>query len=302
MHMRIVSRKSQLALRQSEWIQAKLTAHNPLVHVSIIGLQTVGDTYLDAPLARLGGKGLFISALEDYLLAEQADIAVHSLKDMPYELPTALTIGAIPERMDPRDAWISWRFPNIASLPSQARIGTSSLRRQAQLLAIRPDLQMIPLRGNIETRVRKLEEGQFEGIILAACGLMRLGLTPPICTPFSVADMLPAVGQGALAVEHRVGDPIIATHMAALHHEPSAQCVTAERAMLRVLKGGCATPIAGLATHEKGQLRLRAMVGSPDGSQIIRAEDWAAPEQMMELGQAVAEQLLAQGAERLLGR
>jgi hydroxymethylbilane synthase len=299
----IVSRKSRLALRQSELIKHALLALHPSLDITIIGINTTGDRFLDTPLSRIGGKGLFVAALEDYLLEKRADIAVHSLKDMPTQLPPDLMIGAIVERADPRDVWLSLAFETIEALPTNAHIGTSSLRRQAQLLNLRPDLKVSPLRGNIDTRISKLKEKHYDGIILAQCGVERLGLKDldiPFCTPFNPHHFLPAVGQGALAIECRVDDAQTRALIGAIHHPPTAACVHAERAMLAYLKGGCQTPIAGYAHLENNQLILQGLVASGDGSQLLKATATREPDQMIALGEHVAQQLLVQGAGALL--
>lgn len=298
--LRIVSRKSRLALRQAELVKEALLCFHPTLAISIIGIQTKGDRFLDTPLSRIGGKGLFVEALEDYLIENRADIAVHSLKDMPTQLPKGLIMGSILKRADPRDAWLSLEFEGLETVPLNAHIGTASLRRQAQLLHLRPDLRVSPLRGNIDTRIQKLKQKMYDAIILAHCGIQRLGLTLPICTPFSHQMLLPAVGQGALTIECREGDEHTRMLITSLHHQPTAECVSAERAMLAHLEGGCETPIAGFAQHQDDQLELQGIVASPDGKQLLKATARAAPSEMIALGQTVAQTLIAKGADALL--
>ena len=297
----IVSRKSPLALCQANLIKTQLAVHHPTLEINIVGIQSTGDRFLDQPLAKLGGKGLFVKALEDYLLAHKADIAVHSLKDMPNQIPEGLQLGAILQRASPYDAWYSLAYPTLSSLPPRARVGTSSLRRQAQLLALRPDLNIIPLRGNIDSRLEKLKAGHYEGIILAHCGVERLKMMLPFSQIFSRDECLPAVGQGALAIECRVNDHAIQSLIDPLHHLPTAHCVGAERAMLACLEGGCQTPIAGFATLDQdGYLRLEGMVGKTDGSLLLKAEATGSTEQILRIGIEVADQLRQQGATELL--
>ncbi|MBP6104116.1 MAG: hydroxymethylbilane synthase [Gammaproteobacteria bacterium] len=297
----IVSRKSLLALCQANLVKTQLAALHPTLEINIVGIQSTGDRFLDQPLATLGGKGLFVKALEDYLLAHRADIAVHSLKDMPHQITEGLALGAILQRASPYDAWYSMAYPTLQSLPPQARVGTSSLRRQAQLLALRPDLRIIPLRGNIDSRLEKLKAGHYEGIILAHCGVERLKMTLPFSTIFSANECLPAVGQGALAIECRVNDHAIQTLIEPLHHRPTAHCVGAERAMLACLEGGCQTPIAGFATLDQdGYLHLEGMVGKTDGSLLLKAEASGSTEQILRIGIEVADKLRQQGATELL--
>jgi hydroxymethylbilane synthase len=299
-NLRIVSRKSPLALCQANLVKTQLAAHHPTLEITIVGIQSTGDRFLDQPLAKLGGKGLFVKALEDYLLDHRADIAVHSLKDMPHQIPEGLALGTILQRASPYDAWYSLAYPTLESLPLKARVGTSSLRRQSQLLALRPDLRIIPLRGNIDSRVETLKAGHYEGIILAQCGVDRLKLQLPFSSIFSSDLCLPAVGQGALAIECRVNDPAIQALIHPLHHQATAYCVGAERAMLASLEGGCQTPIAGFATLADGCLRLEGMVGKTDGSLLLKAEATGDTEQFLRIGMEVADQLRQQGAEDLL--
>lgn len=296
----IVSRKSRLALCQSQLVKKALLRFHPTLDIKIIGIQTKGDRFLDTPLSRIGGKGLFVEALEDYLIEKRADIAVHSLKDIPTQLPKDLILGSVLKRDDPRDAWLSLEFKSLETVPLNAHIGTASLRRQAQLLHLRPDLQVTPLRGNIDTRIEKLKQKKYDAIILAQCGIQRLGLKVPICAAFPPHIFLPAVGQGTLAIECREDDEYTCSLIAALHHQPTAACIDAERAMLSHLEGGCQTPIAGFAQYVDHQLELQGMVASPDGKKMLRATASANPNQAFTLGKAVAEQLIAKGADALL--
>jgi hydroxymethylbilane synthase len=261
-----------------------------------------GDQLLDVPLAKVGGKGLFVKELETALLDGRADIAVHSMKDVPMEFPQGLGLGVICEREDPSDALVSNHFPTLEQLPAGSVVGTSSLRRECQLRARRPDLEVKFLRGNVNTRLRKLDEGEYDAIILASAGLIRLGFEGRIAQRIPVADSLPAGGQGAVGIELRNNDASTLDLLQAVHHEPTAERVAAERAMNRRLQGGCQVPIACFAEHrEQGErLWLRGLVGRPDGSQILRAEGEACCDQAVTLGEQVAEQLLSQGAGEIL--
>ena len=275
--LRLGTRGSPLALAQARIVAAALArAHRALAEpgaVAIEAIRTTGDKVQDRPLAEIGGKGLFTEEIEKALLAGAIDIAVHSLKDMPTVLPAGLHIGAVLGREDPRDVLFSMGGGGIAALPNAARVGTASLRRQALLLNKRPDLKIGPLRGNVETRLRKLKEGQVDATVLALAGLKRLGLGTEGGMVLSVDDMLPAPAQGAICVESRVNDTRVAALLAAIDHQPSSIAVTAERALLAALDGSCRTPIGGLATLDAaGGLHLRALVALPDGSQLWRAE------------------------------
>ncbi|HEV2524113.1 MAG TPA: hydroxymethylbilane synthase [Gammaproteobacteria bacterium] len=303
--LRIVTRKSALALWQANFVKDKLQALYPDLEIILIGVTTEGDQILDVPLTKMGGKGLFVKALEEHLLNHTADIAVHSIKDMPAALPDGLTLTAILEREDPSDAFISLQYPSLEALPPQATIGTSSLRRQAQLYALRRDLTIKMLRGNIDTRVQKLDNNEYDAIILATAGLKRLGLAHRITQSFSTTDsttnMLPAVGQGALGIECRITDAEIRHLIMPLHHTPTAQCVLAERNMNALLGGSCQSPVAGLAViNDDGLLKLEGMVATPDGQTILKAWAIGNPEAMLMVGKQVAEQLLEQGAEDII--
>ena len=298
--LRIATRKSPLALWQAEHVAARLRALHPGLTVELVGMSTQGDKILDTPLAKLGGKGLFVKELEQGMLEGRADIAVHSMKDVPVELPAGLHLPVILEREDPRDAFVSNRFERFSDLPQGARVGTSSLRRQCQLTARRPDLDIQPLRGNVNSRLAKLDGGEFDAILLAAAGLIRLGFAERIRSRLTIEESLPAIGQGAVSIECREDDPRTLALLAPLHHPDTADCIRAERAMNRRLQGGCQVPIAGHARLEGDELRLRGLVGTPDGSRVLMAEHRAPRDQAEALGTRVAEDLLAQGAGDIL--
>lgn len=296
----IATRESQLALWQAHHIRDRLAALHPGLAVELLGMTTQGDQILDSPLSRIGGKGLFVKELEQAMAAGRADLAVHSIKDVPMELPDGFVLAAITAREDPRDAFVSNRYAGLAELPPGAKVGTSSLRRQAQLRARFPHLVIDTLRGNVNTRLRKLDEGQYDAIILAAAGLKRLGFDARITAVLSPEDSLPAVGQGALGIETRADRPDVAALLAPLNDAATAACVRAEREMSRVLQGGCQAPIGGYAEIIGGRLRLRGFVADLEGVRFYRAEaegDAADPEA---LGRQVAEALVAQGADRLM--
>ncbi|MCF6281259.1 MAG: hydroxymethylbilane synthase [Candidatus Polarisedimenticolaceae bacterium] len=298
--IRIATRKSPLAMWQAEHVAAELKKAHPGLEIEILGMTTQGDKILDTPLAKIGGKGLFVKELEVAMLDGRADIAVHSMKDVPVELPDGLHLATILEREDPRDAFVSNNYKTLDELPKGARIGTSSLRRQCQLVQNRPDLQILPLRGNVNTRLRKLDEGGYDAIILAAAGLKRLGFHDRITAEIGSELSLPAIGQGAVGIECRVDDARINELLAPLHHEDTAVCVRAERAMNNRLEGGCQVPIAGFALLENKQLWLRGLVGKVDGSEIIRGESKGTPEEAEEMGFGLADLLLSQGADVIL--
>lgn len=298
--LRIATRESALALWQAEHIKSQLEQLHPHLQVELVPMTSRGDQVLDIPLAKVGGKGLFVKELEQALLEHRADIAVHSMKDVPLEFPEGLGLGVICEREDPRDAWVSAQFASLEDLPPGSIVGTSSLRRQSQLLALRPDLKVHFLRGNVNTRLAKLDAGQYHGIILAAAGLIRLGFGPRIRQYLSPETSLPAGGQGAIGIEYRLADSAIAQLIAPLAHLATSQQVTAERALNRRLEGGCQVPIASFAQHKNGQLWMRALVAQPDGQVIYRAEGTAAPEDAEALGIRLAEDLLQLGAGPLL--
>ena len=267
----IATRGSKLALWQAEHIRSRLLArHGNDISVELLVIKTKGDIILDVPLAKVGGKGLFVKEIEEALLSNQADLAVHSMKDVPMELPPGLCLGAVPQRENPADLFLSSRFPSLADLPAGARVGTSSLRRQAQLFARRPDLSVISLRGNVDTRLRKLNEGEFDAIIMAAAGLLRLGLSAPYSEELSPPAFLPAAGQGAIGVEFREDRADLHSLCAFLEHEETRLRVTAERAFLLGLQGGCQVPIAGYATLSGGTLSLEGLVAAVSGSPVYR--------------------------------
>ena len=296
--IRIATRKSALALWQAEYVKARLEQAHPGLKVSLVPMVSRGDKLLDAPLAKIGGKGLFVKELETALLENEADIAVHSMKDVPMDFPAGLDLFCICEREDPRDAFVSNTYDSLDALPPGSVVGTSSLRRQAQLLARRPDLKIHFLRGNVNTRLAKLDAGEYDAIILAAAGLIRLGFEARIRASISVDDSLPAGGQGAVGIECRTADAEIHALLAPLHHAETAARVTAERALNKRLNGGCQVPIACYALLEGEQLWLRGLVGQPDGGLLLRAEGRGSDAEA--LGVQVAEQLLAQGAEAIL--
>jgi len=298
--LRIATRQSPLALWQAHYVKSALALVEPGLQVDIVGMTTRGDKILDTPLAKIGGKGLFVKELETALLQGEADIAVHSMKDVPMEFPSGLELGVICEREDPRDAFVSNRFDSLEQLPLGARLGTSSLRRQCQMREQRPDLEVIDLRGNVNTRLRKLDEGQYDAIILAAAGLKRLKLAERIASCLGVAQSLPAGGQGAVGIELRSGDNVTLQRLQTLRHEASARCVVAERALNARLQGGCQVPIACYAIERDGALWLRGLVGRIDGSTMIRAEAEGTLEQPEALGREVAQSLLEQGAGDIL--
>jgi len=285
---------------QAEYIRDRLRALYPQTEVSILGMTTQGDQILDVTLSKIGGKGLFVKELETALEDGRADLAVHSLKDVPMNMPEGFVLAAIGEREDPHDAFVSNQYENLAALPAGSVIGTSSLRRESQLRARFPHLRIEPLRGNVQTRLRKLDEGQYAAIILAAAGLKRLGLGDRIRNIISSDDSLPAVGQGALGIECRADRADVIALLQPLHHPDTAACVLAERAMSRVLAGSCQVPLGGFAEVQNGRLRMRGFVASPDGQRMVRAEltgDITAPEA---LGNQIADALLAQGAGEIL--
>ncbi|OAI94931.1 hydroxymethylbilane synthase [Pseudomonas putida] len=298
--IRIATRKSALALWQAEYVKARLEQAHPGLVVTLVPMVSRGDKLLDSPLSKIGGKGLFVKELETALLEQQADIAVHSMKDVPMDFPEGLGLFCICEREDPRDAFVSNTFSSLDALPAGSIVGTSSLRRQAQLLARRPDLQIRFLRGNVNTRLAKLDAGEYDAIILAAAGLIRLGFEDRITDTISVDDSLPAGGQGAVGIECRSADSEIHALLAPLHHADTADRVSAERALNKHLNGGCQVPIACYAVLEGDQLWLRGLVGEPAGGALLNAQGRAPRGDAENLGVQVAEALLAQGAGDIL--
>ncbi len=298
--LRIATRKSPLALWQAEHVRDELQKAHPGLAVELVRMSTQGDRVLDTPLAKVGGKGLFVKELEEGLLNGRADIAVHSMKDVPVEFPQGLHLPVIGVREDARDAFVSNQYPTLNDLPQGARVGTSSIRRQCQLYERRPDLNIISLRGNVNTRLRKLDEGEFDAVILAAAGLLRLGFAERITQYLPTDVSLPAVGQGAIGIECRSGDARVYELIRGMNHAETQLRVTAERAMNRHLQGGCQVPIAGYAEIKDGRLYLRGLVARPDGSEVVRGEISGAVEAAERLGIMLADDLLARGGRAIL--
>lgn len=298
--LKIATRQSPLALWQAEHIRARLEALHAGLNVELVTFVTQGDKILDTPLAKIGGKGLFVKELEAALMDGRADLAVHSMKDVPMELPEGLSLAVICEREDPLDAFVSNSYASFQDLPQGAKVGTSSLRRKCQILKARPDLEIIDLRGNVGTRLSKLDAGQYDAIILASAGLKRLGLSERIRHTLAPEVSLPAVGQGALGLECRSDDQTVLELILPLMDDKTNVCVRAERAFNAYLEGGCQVPIAGYATLQDGQLSMEGRVGSVDGQTLLSAQLSAAPEQAEQLGEQLAQNLLAQGAGELL--
>lgn len=300
--LKIATRQSPLALWQAEHIKARLLAAHADLQVELVTFVTQGDRILDTPLAKIGGKGLFVKELENALLDGRADLAVHSMKDVPMELPEGLCLPVTCTREDPTDAFVSNHYAGLAELPQGARLGTSSLRRRCQMQALRPDLQVIDLRGNVGTRLGKLDAGEYDAIILASAGLKRLGLAERIRESLTPELSLPAVGQGALGLECRLDDVETLARIACLLDVETDVCVRAERAFNHRLMGGCQVPIAGYAVLKDSALWLRGRVGSVDGAELLKAELTGAAAQAEDLGRALAERLLEMGAGRLLAQ
>jgi hydroxymethylbilane synthase len=298
--IRIATRKSPLALWQAEHVTARLKALHPGLTVEIIGMTTKGDQLLDSPLSKVGGKGLFVKELEQGMLAGEADIAVHSMKDVPVEFPEGLHLAVIMERENPYDAFVSNTYASLADLPEGACVGTSSLRRQSQLADRRPDLRIEPLRGNVNTRLAKLDAGEYDAIILAAAGLIRLGFEARIRDCIDPVDSLPAIGQGAIGIECRIDDARVQQLIAPLADRDTTDRVLAERAMNARLNGGCQVPIGGHAVLDGDQLILKGLVGTTDGTRILRAEASGPRAEAEAIGVRVAEDLLGQGADAIL--
>jgi len=299
----IATRESALALWQAEHIKSRLEALYPTLSVALLPMTSRGDKILDVPLAKVGGKGLFVKELEHALLNKQADIAVHSMKDVPMEFPDGLELAVICEREDPRDAFVSNRYDSLTALPEGAVVGTSSLRRQCQLLAIRPDLEIQFLRGNVNTRLKKLDDGLYDAIILAAAGLVRLGMSDRIKQTIAPETCLPSGGQGAIGIECRSDDVHTRALLQPLAHALTTESVLAERALNRRLEGGCQVPIACYAIRKPGApetLWLRGLVGQPDGKQMLFEEMEGLPSDAESMGVAVAERLLSAGADKIL--
>lgn len=303
--LRLGTRGSRLALRQADMVMKRLAASNPGVEIQLVTVKTVGDRILDVPLSKIGDKGLFTKELDIALHREKIDMAVHSLKDLPTVMPDDLLIGAVLEREAPNDVLVSASRKRLKDLPAGARIGTSSLRRRSQILALRPDVTVVDLRGNVPTRLERAEKGEFDAIVLALAGMARLGFTSKITEVLGPDTMLPAVGQGAIAVQHRAGDARVAAMTAALDHRPTRLAVTAERGLLRRLEGGCQVPIGALARVDGKKLALEGLVADLDGAPLFRArhEGEAIVESAAAaIGVKVAESLLAMGARDVLDR
>ncbi len=298
--IRIATRKSPLALWQAEHVAARLSQAFPEITTELVTMVTKGDKILDAPLAKVGGKGLFVKELEQGMLDGIADIAVHSMKDVPVEFPDGLHLAVILEREDPTDAFVSNRYQSLDDLPPDAKIGTSSLRRQCQIKEKFPNAEILSLRGNVNTRLAKLDAGEFDAIILASAGLKRLGMADRITQSLPTTVSLPAMGQGAIGIECRVDDEEVNQMLQVLHHEATNICVRAERAMNARLNGGCQVPIGGFAQIDGDTVFMRGLVGSPDGAVIYRAEREGTIQQAQEIGVAIAEDLLSQGADKIL--
>lgn len=302
----IGTRGSKLALWQAEWVKAELQRLSPGLEIELNKIKTTGDKILDVPLAKVGGKGLFVKEIEEALLSGEADLAVHSMKDVPTEFPEGLHLAVICKREDPRDAFITskqgtgFKFQKFTDLPIGASIGTSSLRRSCQLQSMRPDIKILQLRGNLDTRLRKLDEGQFDAIILAAAGVKRLGWSDRITETLSPEVSLPAIGQGAVGIECRTDDSFINRLIAPLDHLETSVCVRAERACLKKLEGGCQVPIAAHARLVNGNIVMDGLVGSVTGDRIIRSHSEGKPEKAETIGVKLAEDLLSQGADRIL--
>lgn len=298
--LRIGTRASLLAVTQSTWVKTQIEQAHPGTRVELVKITTKGDRILDVPLAKVGGKGLFVKEIEDALLAGEVDLAVHSMKDVPTELPEGLHIGIIPVRETPRDAFLSVRYASIAALPAGATVGTSSLRRKSQLMTLRPDLTIVDLRGNIDTRLRKLDEGIFDAIILAGAGLHRLNKAERITTLLEPDQMLPAISQGALGIELRRDDAELLAGLQFLHHPATATAVAAERAFLLRLEGGCQVPIGAHASLAGDRISLSGLIAAVDGSLLLREQINGPAQDAAALGTILAETLLAKGGKAIL--
>jgi hydroxymethylbilane synthase len=298
--IRVATRQSELALWQAQHVRASLLRHNPGLNVELVRMTTQGDRILDQPLAKIGGKGLFIKELQLALLENRADIAVHSMKDVPIEDVEGLEISVVLERADPRDVLVSRHYSSLEELPEGAQVGTSSLRRKSQLSVLRQDLTMTDLRGNVPTRIAHMEAGKYDAIILAAAGLDRLGLHEKITCRLSVSDMLPAVGQGAIGIESRTGDHAVEHYIKPLAHRETMLCVFAERALSRQLQGSCEIPIAAHARLSEDKLSLKGLVASIDGNEIIVESDDGHIDNGLSLGARLGQRLLARGADKII--
>ncbi|MGQ9647300.1 MAG: hydroxymethylbilane synthase [Thermodesulfobacteriota bacterium] len=298
--LKIGTRGSQLALVQANWVKERLLQVFPDLTVTLVTIKTTGDKIQDAPLAKIGGKGLFVKEIEEALIQERVDLAVHSVKDVPTELPAGLHLFAITKREDPRDVFIARKVKSLSELPRGAKLGTSSLRRQAQLLHFRKDLELVPLRGNLDTRLKKLERMRLDGVIVALSGVKRLGFESRISEVISPEICLPAIGQGALGIETRKGDQAVEERIHWLNDSPSAIAISAERAFLKRLEGGCQVPIAAFAQVVDSKLRIDGMVGTVDGKKLIRDHVEGTADQAESLGIELAEILLKKGAREIL--
>ena len=298
--LKIATRKSPLALWQAEYVKSRLLTLDEDLNIKLVKMTSQGDRLIDTPLAKIGGKGLFLKELEEGLLAYEADLAVHSMKDVPVKLPSGLQITAICARTEPRDAFVCNDYTALKHLPDNAVIGTASLRRECQLRHHFPQFEIQPIRGNVNTRLAKLDAGEFDALILAAAGLQRLGLVERITTLIPLEQSLPAVGQGAVGIESRINDTELNQLLMQLNDDTTVACVTAERCVNQVLEGSCQVPIAAHAVIRRGELYLQALVGSPDGATILRAVTSSHIRDAQQAGYAVAQQLLDQGARTLL--
>lgn len=297
--LKIGTRSSPLALWQAEWVRSRIVERYPKVEVSLVTIKTTGDRILDVPLAKVGGKGLFVKEIEEAMLAGEVDIAVHSMKDVPTEFPPGLGLICTTRREDPRDALVS-RGIRLVDLPAGARIGTSALRRQAQLLALRPDLEMVVIRGNVETRLGKLDSERLDAVVLAAAGLKRLGFADRVTEYLPVQVSLPAIGQGALGIECRLDDRELLEMISFLNDPPTQQAVGAERAFLLRCEGGCQVPLAAFGEMDGGRLRLTGLISSIDGARTVRGSISGPPESFHALGTELADRLLADGGREIL--
>ncbi len=298
--LRIATRKSPLALWQANHVRDALLARHADLEIELVTMTTQGDKILDTPLAKVGGKGLFVKELETGMLEGRADLAVHSMKDVPVAFPEGLGLAAILPREDPRDALISNEYSSIEALPQGARVGTSSLRRQCQLRRLRPDLQVLDLRGNVNTRLAKLDNGDYDAILLAAAGVKRMGWEARISELLAPEQFIPAIGQGAIGIEIRVDDERVRTMIEGLNDDQTAIRLRAERALNEALQGGCQVPIAGYSEISHGVIVLRALVGRPDGSEMVQGVISGRPDDAEELGQVLADDLLSRGARQIL--
>ncbi|RJP72045.1 MAG: hydroxymethylbilane synthase [Candidatus Abyssobacteria bacterium SURF_17] len=296
----IGSRGSKLAMTQTEWVRDRIKFFRPDLEFHIKKISTSGDKITDVPLAKAGGKGLFTKEIENELLSDDIDLAVHSMKDLPTELPKGLTIGVVPLREDARDVLVSRDNKKFRELPDDAVIGTCSLRRRAQLLAVRPGLQVTDLRGNLDTRLRKIAEGKFDAVVLACAGIRRLGRQEVIADVLDLDVMIPAVGQGALCIEIREGNPFVEELLRPLNHAETERAIRAERALMAELEGGCQVPVGGHARMEEGTLMLYGVVASLGGERLVRAQDAGNPDEPEELGKRVAARLMMMGAKEIL--